>query len=285
MPTRCILVPTASGLPIEHCLDAALHIAQRAHAHVTALFVRPNPVAVGESFPDLVEIAGLDLDTIERSGKEAASRARASFEAWCAARRVPTKPSRRLDATFACWREETGDLDTLVALLGRVNDLIIVDGQTKNSPLSASALDASIFSSGRPVLSVGARIPHDLLRHVVVAWNGSLEGTRAVAQSISLLHDAEKVSIFTLAKKSSRAGAIADLEDYLRWHGVVAAPALIPPQDFNTVGEALLATCRNVGATMLVMGAYTRSRVRDIFLGGVTKHVLDNIDIPVLMAH
>jgi nucleotide-binding universal stress UspA family protein len=285
MSMRCILVPTVPEFPFERRLDAALRIARRTHSHITTLFARPDPAAIAASLPDLVRSVGLDLDTIERSGKDAARRAHAEFEAWCEAQRVPTKPSRRLDTTFALWREETGDLAALVALLGRVNDLIIVDGRMRAGPLSAGALDASIFSSGRPALVVGERLPDDLLRHVVIAWNGSLEGTRAVSQSLALLHDAEKVWIFTAPTPNAREGAVADLRGYLRYHGIVAEPAMMPPKEFATVGEVLLATCDMVEATLLVMGAYTRSRIHESFLGGVTRHVLNNATIPVLLAY
>jgi nucleotide-binding universal stress UspA family protein len=285
MPMRCILVPIFPGLSPSHCLDAALRIAAQARAHVTALYVRPEPAAIAASLPDLVETAGLDLATIEASGKEAARRARADFEAWCAAKNVPTHPGHRLDETFAVWREETGDLAASVAALGRVNDLIVVDGRMRGGPLSAGALDAAIFSSGRPALIVGETIPSDFLRHAVIAWNGSLEGSRVIAQSLGLLHEAEKVWIFTAATAKAKDRPLADLQTYLRYHGIVAQPAMLPSRSFETVGEALLATCHEARASLIVMGAYTRSRIHESYLGGVTRHVLQNARIPVLLSY
>jgi nucleotide-binding universal stress UspA family protein len=227
----------------------------------------------------------LDLKAIEQSGKDAAKRARSKFEAWCDVRKLPMKASRRLDATFALWKEEVGDLATLVALIGRVNDLIVVDGRMKAGLTSAGALDASIFSSARPALVVGERVPDDLLRQVVIAWNGSLEGARSVSLALPLLHAAEKVSIFTAPTARSREGSLADIRSYLRWHGIVTEVALAPSMDFSSVGEALLAACQKTDATLLVMGAYTRSRLQESFLGGVTRHVLDNAPMPVLLAY
>jgi nucleotide-binding universal stress UspA family protein len=285
MPMRCILIPTAPELPFEDRLDASLRIAQRLQAHVTVLFIRPDPAALAASLPDLVRSAGLDLKAIEQSGQDAAKRARTRFEAWCDTHKISTKASRRLDATFALWREEVGDLATLVALVGRVNDLIVVNGRTKAGPISAGTLDASIFSSGRPALVVGERVPDDLLRQVVIAWNGSLEGTRAVSLSLPLLHAAEKVSIFTAPTAKSREGSLADARSYLRWHGIIADVAMASPTEHSSVGEALLAACQKTDATLLVMGAYTRSRLQESFLGGVTRHVLDNAPMPVLLAY
>lgn len=285
MPIRCILVPIHPGLSPEHCLDAALRIAARANAHLTALYVRPEPAAIAAGLPDLVAGAGLDLATIERFGKEAAHRARAAFEAWCAARKVPMHASRRLDETFAVWREDIGDLAACVATLGRVNDLIVVDGRLRGGALSAGALDAAIFSSGRPALVVGEAIPTDFLRHAVIAWNGSLEGSRVVAHSLGLLHEAEKVWVFTAATTKPQDRSLGDLQSYLRYHGIVAQPAMAPSAPFDTVGEALLATCDEARASLLVMGAYTRSRIHESYLGGVTRHVLHNAKIPVLLSY
>jgi nucleotide-binding universal stress UspA family protein len=280
---RCILVPTAPGFPPKHRLDAALNLARRTRSHLTVLFVRPDPVVAGASIEDLVPDAPPDIATIEQNSRVAAAEAKAAFELWCEERDVD-RSSDRLDATFASWREETGDLAALIALIGRVSDLIVVDGGAPMRPLAASALDAALFASGRPTLVVGQRVPGDLLRHVLIAWNASLECTRVVAQSISLLQRAERVSVF-IGSEPNRERALSDLSAYLRWHGVIAELALSPDRAHTSVGETLLATCRKCDATLLLMGAYTHSRIREMFLGGVTQHVLANASLPVLLAH
>jgi nucleotide-binding universal stress UspA family protein len=277
-------VPTGPGLSIERRLDAALHIARRTHAHIETLFIRPDPAALQEAFPVIATDIGAAAEEIEREGAAALSRACAEFEAWCRSRNVSRQPGSRLDATFASWREERGDLAKLVAMTGRMNDIIIVDGRTTPESFSATMLDAALFSSGRPTLVIGGHVPDDLLRHVVIAWNGSLEATRAVASSISLLHDAEQVSVFTSPAEPNEK-LIADIRSYLHWHGIVAQPAPPSTEAVVSVGEALLATCKTLDATMLIMGAYTHSRIRELFLGGVTQHVLGHASLPVLMAH
>ena len=65
----------------------------------------------------------------------------------------------------------------------------------------------------------------------------------------------------------------------------IAPPAMAPSAPFDTVGEALLATCDEARASLLVMGAYTRSRIHESYLGGVTRHVLHNAKIPVLLSY
>src|SRR4029079_15741600 len=103
-------------------------------------------------------------------------------------------------------------------------------------------------------------------RQVVIAWNGSLEGARAISLSLPLLHAAEKDSIFTAPTAKSREGSLADARSYLRWHGIIAEVAMAPPTEHSSVGEALLTACQKIDATLLVMGAYTRSRLQESFL-------------------
>ncbi|MGJ4859727.1 universal stress protein [Labrys sp. La1] len=285
MPLRCILVPTGPGVRPERRLEAALGLAKRTHAHINALYVRPDlQIAVPPILP--VGAAGIlpqCNDSCE--AKALAAAGQQAFERWCAGARVAMRPNQRLDATFASWNEKGGDVETLVALNGRVSDLIIVDNPAKAGPFEAAAFDAAVFSSGRPALMLGERLPDNLLRHVVIAWNGSLEGARVVGQSISLLHEAEQISIITIPSEQDRQAGIADLGDYLHWHGVVVENAALVPDFTGSGGERILAACHHAAATLLVMGAYTHSRLRQAFLGGLTQHVLDKADLPVLMAH
>lgn len=282
MPLRCILVPTGPGMDPSQRLEAALRVAGRTHAHIELMFVRPDAQSLLASLPEFA--TGITEASIERDGKDAAERAHNAFLAWCDAKQVPMDSNRRLDATFASWREEVGDIGSKVALIGRVQDLIVVDIPRRIGPFIAEAFDAAVFSSGRPALVIGDHMPDDLLRHVVIAWNGSLEGARTIGQSIALLHEAAHVTIFTVPGERANESSLADLGRYLRWHGIVAGPPIVE-FDGGSVGEALLATCRKQNASLLVMGAYTHSRVRQMLLGGVTRHVLDNASMPILMAH
>ena len=73
------------------------------------------------------------------------------------------------------------------------------------------------------------------------------------------------------------------LRSLLAWHGIPAKVEKVRTR--GDVGKALLAAAEKAGANLLVMGAYSHSRVREMILGGVTRHVLSNGNIPVLMAH
>jgi nucleotide-binding universal stress UspA family protein len=132
---------------------------------------------------------------------------------------------------------------------------------------------------------VGEAVRYDLLDHVVIAWNGSLEATRLIGQSITLLHEATRVTVLHAETERFEEARAADLCGYLRWHGIVAEAVTLPVQEGTSVGAAILAETERLEASMLAMGAYTHSRVRELLLGGVTRHVIENARMPVLMAH
>ena len=288
MRLRTILVPITTGVDPVPALDAALAVARRAGAHVEVLFARADAVsAIG-----LVGEPTVGTDVIvaefERAGREAAVVARRTFEAWRTRNDLPAAiVDHRLDSVFATWRDEEGDVARIVTRRGRLDDLLVVGRDAPRAAGAATVLDAALFGSGRPVLLAPERLPDDLLRHVVVAWNGSLEAVRAVAGSAELLRQAERVSVFAAPPRDAADTdeiVGAELAEALRWHGIKAR-RLAPTIGAGPVGEALLDAAAGAGATMIVMGAYTHSRVREMFLGGVTRHVLAHATIPVIMAH
>ncbi|MHB2210847.1 universal stress protein [Methylobacterium sp. CM6257] len=286
MYLRCLLVPTGPGIDPTRRLDAALRLGRRLQAHIGVCFLAPGPEHVLAGMASIVPVDGRTIAAIEQGVREAAADGRAALQAWCARAGVPlTGKAERLDATFASWTELSGEVEPLLTLAGRVNDLVIVDRPDPERPFTGRALDTALFSVGRPTLMVGERVPHDLLDHVVIAWNGSLEATRLIGQSIALLHEATRVTVVHARTERFDEARAADLCGYLRWHGIVAEAVTLPAQDGTPVGAAILAEAERRGASLLALGAYTHSRVREFLLGGVTRHVIEHARLPVLMAH
>ena len=171
-----------------------------------------------------------------------------------------------------------------MACLGRVSDLIVVQRPTLGSVQGQRCFDAAVFEGGRPTLVIGEQLPFALTDHVMVAWNGSLEASRAVLGAIPLLHQAERVSIFSAPQCESDGAGPAELAESLQWHGI-RAHLIARPRDENSTGAALVSAAVEQQATMIVMGAYTHSRLRQSFLGGVTNHLLAHAPVPLLMSH
>jgi nucleotide-binding universal stress UspA family protein len=184
----------------------------------------------------------------------------------------------------ATWSERVGALESTIARVGRLSDLIIVNRPDSYESRTGRAFDTAVFETGRPTLVLPRYVPAGILNHIVIAWNGSLEAARVVAGAMSLLRKAKRVSVFSSLEEDDDADPDLDLIGPLKWHGINAA-LLEPTGGEASIGAELLKVAGNQSATMVAMGAYTHSRVRQMLLGGATHHILRNGTLPVLMAH
>jgi nucleotide-binding universal stress UspA family protein len=146
------------------------------------------------------------------------------------------------------------------------------------------AFDTAVFKTGRPTLVVPRYVPAGILDYPIVAWNGSLEAARVVAGAMPLLRKAKRVSVSSALEEGESTEPDLDLIDWLKWHSINVA--LIRPRTVaSSIGAELLKNATDQSATLLVMGAYTHRRLRQMLLPGVTRHVLRHCTLPVLMAH
>ena len=118
---------------------------------------------------------------------------------------------------------------------------------------------------------------------VAIAWNDSAEAARALAFALPFVEAASVVHVLTAETWRTQFEATEDLADYLEWRGIMCERRAIEAED--DVGAALLQAASAAGADLLVMGGYGRSRLRELVLGGVTRHVLTHAQLPVLLAH
>ena len=177
----------------------------------------------------------------------------------------------------------TGREDDLVAQLARLADLTVVPHPEGGDEVSSSdALHAVLFDSGRPVLIAPRREPATLGKRICVAWNGSAESAAAAQAAIPWMKRAEAVRILSASEYQRRGPVAADLGRYLAMHGVEPELATFRPID-KEVGRGLLAAAAEFNADLLCMGAYSHSRLRQLILGGVTRHVLVYAALPVMM--
>jgi nucleotide-binding universal stress UspA family protein len=276
---RTILVPFGGNLVSEPALDGAYSVASQMNSHIRALLLRPDVLAVARELPEAV------ADQLEWQNQQEAETAKGCFAEWRAAHRIPEAPvGSRLDSCFASWTEQFGEIEEIVTRFGRVSDLIVMSGFTVGNITAERCFDAAVFGSGRPTLLVPEQRPSVFLEHVMIAWDGSLEASHAVFAAMPLLRAAPQVSIFNAPEAEGAKPYGPELAEALSWYGI-AAPRLVRPSASTPPGAALLEMASRGGATLIVMGAYTHSRLRRAFLGGVTGRVLAEATIPVLMCH
>jgi len=178
-----------------------------------------------------------------------------------------------------------------VALHTRYADLVVVGQPDPNNPggrgteVSATAL----MSSGRPLLVIPfAGNFTEIGNNVLVGWNGTGEAARALNDAIPLLHHAKKVTVLAINPRHGIGGdgdvPAADIALHLARHGIKAEAAHTVAKDIGE-GDALLSYAADLGVDLLVCGMYGHSRLRELAFGGVTRSLLTEMTVPVLMAH
>lgn len=287
MPIKIVLTSLNGTNGDRLRLDVALAVARDFDAHIEALHARGDP---RNAVPITVEgMSGALVEEImtvaEREANERAEAARAAFDSWRqeTGTALAEAPAAGAGVT-AAWIEEMGREDDLVVRYGRLADLIVEGRPAPGVFATEVTVEAAIFDTGRPVLLVAPEPRQSIGENVAIFWNGSAQAARAVGGALPLLRRAKAVHVLWVGESRGKELPRKSLPDYLSWHGVEAVVSRFQP-DARAVGQALLEEAQRVDADLLVMGAYTHSRLRQMVLGGVTKHVLGNAAIPVLMAH
>lgn len=290
MAYRRILLPLTSTAAGEAALTTALMVARIWNAHLHCLHVRVDARDVAPLAGEGLSGAMIEemMAATERESGERAARVRALFERFAhthgdVALAESAEAALKHEGPTLSFASIAGREEDIVAQQSRLYDLAVVPHPEADEDVSSSdALHAVLFDSGRPVLIAPRVAPASIGTRVCVAWNGTAESAAAVAAALPWLHRAEKVRILYADEYQRRGPPAEGLRAYLRWHEIEAEAVLFKPQT-REVGAGLLGAARDFGADLLVMGAYSHSRLRQLILGGVTRHVLENADLPVQM--
>lgn len=281
--TTSILMPLAIELPVTQVFDATSWLAQELKAQVRGAYIRPDPTTASFMIPETIMAAGVTRESIETEGRRDASIAKARFDEWCNTSGLAQAGGAA--GWGATWSEHVGEFEPIITRYGRLSNFIVLPRPTASEVVAQRCADAAIFGTGRPTLLVGGEtLPAALTDHILIAWNGSLEASRAVFGAAPLLRLAKRVTIFTAREYGAEAVDLNDLAVALRERSV-RAPQVVFPTNEHSTGPALVMAAETHHATLIVMGAYTHSRMREAFLGGVTKHLLAHAPVPLLMSH
>jgi nucleotide-binding universal stress UspA family protein len=281
MSYKDLLVGLDSDASARERIEIAAALAERFAAHLVGLYPLPMPEAprhFGYYDPALLNPF---FEELRARARDAADKTREVFEHIAS-----------LHGVSAEWREIPEGADADPAVHARYADLAILgqlDPDSGEPDMIRRRPEQVTLASGRPILVVpyAGNFPN-LGRRVVIGWNASREAARAVNDAMPLLTAAEIVSILTIdPREGPRAhGELpgADISLHLARHGVKAEIERTVSADLP-VGEALLSRAADLGADLLVMGAYGHSRARELLLGGATRSLLRSMTLPVLMSH
>jgi nucleotide-binding universal stress UspA family protein len=286
MAIRKLLLPLTGTEAGEAALATALLVARVWDAHVTALHVRVDARDVAPLAGEGLSGAMIEemMSATEKESSDRAHAVRSMFERFVTEHQVTVAEARPglLGAT-ASFAAITGREEDLVAQQARLADLTVVPHPEAGEDISSSdALHAVLFDSGRPVLIAPMHAPTSIGKRICIAWNGTAESASAVLGALPWMQRAEAVRILTAEGYQRRGPAAPELAAYLAMHHIHADIATFTPVD-KDVGKGLLAAAGHFGADLLAMGAYSHSRLRQLILGGVTRSVLENSTLPVMM--
>ena len=282
---RKILLPLNGTATGRAALATALLVARQFHAHVTALHVIADAREIAPLAGEGLSGAMVEemMTAAERESGQRSREVRRDFEQFVLAHDVTVAEARRgHDEASAALANIIGREDDVVAQAARLADLVVVPHPDAADLSSSDALHAVLFDSGRPVLVAPKKEPASLGSRVAIAWNGSAESATAVLSCMPWLQRADAVCVLHADQYQRRGPLAHELLGYLRLHGVDAELIAFTPVE-RDVGAGLLAAGRAYGADLMCQGAYSHSRLRQLILGGVTRHTLEKADFPVLM--
>ena len=288
MAIKNMLVPIGDISTDESAIGTALLMTQEFGGHADCLFVTGD---VGEIIPPgamgLFETVQTQMQADflkEREKRQVLARQR--FDDMLAERKIAyLDTALPAELPSASWAVVQGTASEAVAMRGGAYDLVVVGRpRADRASVAELAAEAALFRTGRPVLIAPPEIPKAIGEAIVIGWNRSASAARAVSAALPFLLASRSVTIVSVLTGAKQGPGAADIAKYLSWHDVPAQVVELPP-DHRVVGEVLLEEAGRVNADLVVAGAYSHSRLRELILGGVTRHVLQNAAIPVLMAH
>jgi nucleotide-binding universal stress UspA family protein len=279
---KTILVPVEDHEFMPAVLEAARLVARRFDGYVEGFAVAPAAADLLTVDP----LSSLAISHHGESGAEIERVARELFNAFMTTHGVPPAPASPQRAGFSQgWRGPGVEADGFIGSHGRVFDLIVV-GRPGPSPQHPrwAPLEAALFESGRPVLVTPAEVPREIGRNVLIAWNAATEQARTNAFAMPLLRQADEVTVLSVEGGMTPGPPGEDVARALLRGGVRTRAVTIARSQRST-GEAVLDFATAHGCDLLVKGAYTKSRLRQMIFGDATRHILANAAVPILMAY
>jgi nucleotide-binding universal stress UspA family protein len=288
MPVKKILAPIQSADTAETGLKAAIAVARRHKGHIDALHIRQRPnLPASGYYPVGVVLVDEHLAELKEALEAEAQKLKSIFDRVINEAGVPILASaaHRDDAgPTASWRDQQGILPFDLSAAARVCDLIVFGrkGAEIGFP-DASLIEEAIFQSARPVLIAPSGKLERTPRRITVAWNGGREAARALTAAMPLFQEAEIVSVLSVGSLPGDLEGPEKAAELLRLHGVKAEAARRTPS--GAAEDELLAAAKETGADLIVMGAYSHSRWRELVMGGFTRKLLKQSEFALFLAH
>ncbi len=272
-----VMVNLAVDQPNEARLEAACQIAERFDAAIVG-------IAASQFSPPLYFTSGEQAQNLIDQGRAALKKRMAELEAKFLG--ATQKRAKSIE-----WR---GAIDFPARYLlqqARCADIIVGGGDSDafSDPFVRASPKDLVMQAGRPLLVVPDTVTWLDLRSMLVAWKDTTEARRAIADSLPLLREAKDVTVAEIVEDDdSRPASLLRVRDVVAWlsrHGIVARELVPEKTGGRDAPDQLDRIAADVGAGVIVAGAYGHSRLREMVLGGMTRHLLAQTTRCVLLSH
>ena len=276
MSIKTILVHVANDDFHMQRLKVAIALACRHKAHVTALFTT-RPLGM----PHAIAGRGASSGFLAAATEAARERARTLEQEF-------TDACRR-DQLSHTWVVEDGDHLDLLAEHAHVADLAIVSQfvhEHLEDHFRLRLAEELVLAAGCPVLVVPRAWDSTAFgKRILLAWKSTRESIRAVRDSLDFLRAADQVVVLSVGGEPAKGRPAHEVVAYLERHGIAADSRIDVDHEDSNAGRVILGQAEALSCNMIVMGGYGHSRMREVFLGGTTRHVFEHTTIPVVMSH
>jgi nucleotide-binding universal stress UspA family protein len=264
-------------------LETTLTVAQRFGSHIVAFHASLNDLAGGGG-GDIGDATSAQLErTMQRQDEVRRTSARRAFDSFVASHGIAESDEPSPLGPTAEWREAAGWQNAFIGSLGRAFDLIVVQRPAKLASLAEATLEEAIFESGRPVLMVPPVASPTLGERIVVAWNGGTETALTIAHAMPFLLRARAVDVVSVTSGLVPGPSGHEVAQTLTRHGIAAIARHADTK--ADAGTVWLEECRAMRADLLIKGAYTKRRLRQMIFGGPTRQIILKAEVPVVLAH
>ena len=286
---KYILVPATGGDSDEPVFAAALAVARPWGAHLAFLHVRVDTrqVLIAMASADMGGGGGYTdlMTTVEQQAASQQDKAERAVRAFCAREQIAITANPGAAAVTAEWRIEVGEEPEWLAHHGRVADLLVIGRSREQEPVAMPVLEAALMATGRPVLLAPGKPLTRVDGTVAIAWKDAREAARAVDAAAPFIDAADRIVILSVQEARDVDDRSCErLCDAMRWRHSHVEVRRFQTND-RLAADVMLDAAAEVGASLLVMGGYSHSRVREMVLGGFTRRILQGAELPVLMAH
>ena len=278
---KTILLPFNNHCPTEIVVDAARQILISFGGYIEGAYYRPlMPIIAAEG----ITLPGDFLAEFEQEGQFHAGKALFTFKSLLEQHGIAFGSlDDAVVGLCAGWSEIVGSSPSGIGEYARLFDLSIVARRGSFEAWKA-IVEAILFESGRPLLLIGSELPDSIGQRIMVAWNCSTEAARSLIVAAPFFKGSEKIVVVEVDGGTVTGPNAKEVARHLSQKGLSAISETIQC-DNGKVGRTLLKFSESWGSDLIVKGAYTHSRLRQLIFGGATREIIEESRVPILLCH